>query len=104
MAFTFFLAVIGWTFFRAPDIATAFAWLKKMLIPLDLRVTGVNLSWLIPALPLVAIFLLIEWFNRTRDIPALPNNRFWRWAVYYVILFIIWKWFAPSETFIYFQF
>ncbi len=105
MGTTFILAIIGWTFFRAPDITTACMWLKKMLIPLDLRATGVGLGgYLLTALPLVIIFLIIEWFNRTRDIPALPSNRILRWLVYYLTFFAILWYFAPSETFIYFQF
>ncbi len=104
MGVTFLLALLGWTFFRAPDITTAMAWLNKMLIPTDLRITEVYLSWLVPALPLVGVFLLVEWANRTRDIPALPKRRWLRWGVYALTFLALCLWFQTGETFIYFQF
>ena len=48
--------------------------------------------------------LLIEWFNRERDVPLLPRNKALRWCVYAAFMtFILWNKPAP-QAFIYFQF
>ena len=105
MALTFFVAVVGWALFRAPDIATAGLWFAKMFTLSDLRTTGVCLSWVKPnVLMALGVFILFEWFNRTRDIPALPKNRALRWAVYYLAIFTVFYWDSAQQTFIYFQF
>lgn len=104
MGLTLFVVVIGWTFFRAPDIGTAFVWQSEMLVPTDLRVGGVNLSRLLPGLPLASLLVVIEWLNRGCTTPRLPRNPCLRWILYYVILFAIGRWFAAAQTFIYFQF
>ncbi len=106
MVLTFVLVVIGWTFFRAPDIATAFEWLTKMLLPIDLRAPeelGFNKNAL-EVFILVVVFLVIEWFNRTRDLPLLPKKTVWRWTVYCLAVMAMIEFLAPAATFIYFQF
>ena len=104
MGVTFVVAVIGWTFFRAPDISTAGSWLWKMLTFTDLRVRQCGFGLLgRVALPL-AIFLAVEWFNRNRDVPMLPKGKWLRWGVYCAIISLI-SWFSPEpQTFIYFNF
>ena len=104
MGLTFFVVVIGWTFFRAPDIGTAFAWLGEMLLPTDLRTAGVNLSWLVPGIPLAVALFAMEWVNRGFAMPRVPGNTLLRWMLYLILLAVIGYWQAPSQTFIYFQF
>ncbi len=105
MGTTFLLVLIGWTFFRAPDISTACLWLTKMLFPTDLRVIDLGLGGdICTAFPLLCLFSIFEWFNRMHDIPWTPKRRIFRWIVYYLIIIIIIHWGAPSATFIYFQF
>ena len=102
---TFLVVVIGWALFRAPDISTCFVWFRKMFAFSDLRTTGVCLSWLKPnVVAAIVVFVLIEWFNRDVDIPRLPKCRALRWAVYYLMLFVIFYWDSAQQTFIYFQF
>ena len=104
MCLTFVIAAIGWTFFRAPDIATAGAWLWKMLSLADLQSRD---CWTaetgLAALSLAAL-LTVEWFNRGRDIPRLPENRTGRWLVYLGVATLIFWWRAEPQAFIYFQF
>ncbi len=105
MGLTFVIAMIGWALFRAPDIAIATTWLGKMLIPTDLRFLKVGLGAnVINAFVLVVVFLIIEWANRTRDIPCLPRRTILRWIVYYLTVLVMIWFMAPAETFIYFQF
>jgi len=105
MLSTFFLAVVGWTLFRAPNITTAFSWFRKMFAFNDFhlaetRISSVN-GYVIAA---IVIFVVIEWFNRMRDIPALPRAKWLRIVIYYVVIFAIFYWDSSPQTFIYFQF
>ena len=104
MLLTFGVVVVGWTFFRAPDFQTALDWLEKMFLCMDFRYSGVNLSWCKTAIPFIFLLAIVEWFNRSREIPALPRSVALRWMVYILIIFAMGVWQAPSETFIYFQF
>lgn len=105
MGLTFFVVVIGWTFFRAPDIGTAFVWLGEMLVPLDLRmVTGLGLGCLPRAVPWAVSMLLAEWVWRLRHLAVLPRKRLLRWTVYLIVLASILCFHATAQTFIYFQF
>ena len=48
----------------------------------DLRMSGIGFGWM-PSVALVVVpMLLIEWFNRGRDVPLLPKNKALRWCVY----------------------
>lgn len=104
MSLTFVVSVIGWTFFRAPDISTAGSWLAKMLSFSDLHIRQCGLGGLKRVALSLGVLLLIEWFNRGRDIPLLPANRVFRWMVYLATAMLIFWWQAEPQTFVYFQF
>lgn len=104
MAFTFLLVVVGWTFFRAPTAGCAFSWLGKMLTFSDLSYYNCYLSRTPTAFTAVGGVLLVEWFNRQREIPGLPSIRWLRWLVYYAAIYIAFRWKADPQAFIYFQF
>ena len=104
MSVTFLFVVIGWAFFRAPDISTAGFWLVRMLKFSDFSLHGTRISTAGRPLIMVVCLLLIEWFNRGKDVPALPNNRILRWVIYYSTLALLVFCHAKEQTFIYFQF
>ena len=105
MASTFFLVVVGWTFFRAPDISTAGRWISKMFSLSDWRLSGTGLGHVgTDVLAVLAAFFLVEWFNRDREIPRLPRNKALRILVYYGLIFVILYWTSAPQSFIYFQF
>ena len=101
---TFLLVVLGWSFFRAPDIATAGAWLYKMLTFSDLTYRQLGMGVLSKMLPVAALFLLITWLNRDRPLPRLPASRPLRWALYLGLILLMLLWPIAPQTFIYFQF
>ena len=103
MATTFLLVLIGWTFFRAPDLATAFDWLGRMfgLVDCPLAADRLNLSKL--TWPLLTL-LAVEWLSRDREVPLLPRWKWLRWLIYWgLILWMVYR-MPGSETFVYFQF
>ena len=107
IALTFFFAVIGWIIFRAETMSQAVAFFSAMITNnfFDASMLQGN-RYLCFGL----LLLLIEWLQRDKQ-HALQftnikpfNYRFFRWCVYYFILFIIYYFAGSSQTFIYFQF
>lgn len=104
MLATFVVAVIGWTFFRAPDISTAGAWLTKMLTFSDFRFRLCGVSSIKESLIPIGCLIAIEWGNRGRDIPLLPKCKWVRWIIYYLMGVSILMFRPQPQSFIYFQF
>ena len=104
MCCTFFLAVIGWTFFRATSINEAMGWLFEMISFSDLNIHKNNFSTFFRAIGPIVCLVLIEWFNRKYEIPCLPQQRWLRWLIYLVAFWILCYYRSPSQVFIYFQF
>lgn len=106
MGLTFLLVLVGWVFFRAPSIHTAFAWLSGMFFPIDWRVMGLGLGsqGLRLALLGTALLFVVEWCNRGRLCPRFPRNRLLRWMVYHLALAALLLLRPEPQTFIYFQF
>jgi len=105
MAVTFFSVVIAWVFFRAEDLGHAFAYIGGMFSP---TIFSKPAEFSMQLAVLVGFFLLIEWVGRRgkyglQDI-GLKWPRLARWAMYYGIMFLIFRFTGKSETFIYFQF
>lgn len=107
IAFTFFLAVIGWIIFRAESITQAWGYLKCMFANQFFDVSRLyGITYLCWAL----ILLSVEWLQREKQhalqLPAKKPFKFrWMWwLLYYFIIYIIYKHEGTSQTFIYFQF
>ena len=106
MLFTFLLVVVGWIFFRAPDLSVAFDYLGSIFSNTLFSMPSVKISTI--GL-LIGMMLLVEWIQREQkhglaQIERLIANEPLRWIVYVVIILIIIRFGGKSETFIYFQF
>ncbi len=104
---TFFLAVIGWILFRAETMSQAVEYLSAMITN---NFFDANVLYGNRYLYFGLLLFVVEWLQRDKQ-HALQfsnikpfNYRFFRWSVYYVILFIIYYYAGTSQTFIYFQF
>lgn len=133
MGCTFLIVLLGWVFFRAPDIETAFDWFLRMfgfsgvlasvtsceagasgnLAAVDpslqtaavgLDVSGVWLEKTFDILLPILVLVTLEWFNRGRDIPRLPARKWLRWCVYLGLILLLVAKCGKSSEFIYFQF
>lgn len=104
MLSTFLLAVIGWTFFRAPDIVTAGSWLRAMFDPTRLSIAGCSIGSAMHAVFPLALMLTLEWISRHTSQIRWPRNSVLRWLAYCALFgFVVY--YRPSpQTFIYFQF
>jgi len=109
MSLTFALTVFTWIFFRANNIQHATSYISEILssslftIP---KFAGMQSA--LTTIILVGIFTLVEWVGREEQyaIARLENKlkRPMRFAIYYLIIFVIFWFGAKEQQFIYFQF
>jgi len=88
-------------FFRAPDIASAFGYMRNMLSP---SLFSVPTKW--PFIFWTAFMYIWEWqFRRDWHGLAVGHLPGWqRWSIYIVMIFITMHHFGQEKEFIYFQF
>ena len=106
MAFTFFIVVLGWVFFRADNISMAADYLRNLfssslfVLPeyqVGMKKIGFSLT----------LLLIVEWLQRNKSHALNFNFKIkpiFRWAIYVIITIIILEIGAESQSFIYFQF
>jgi D-alanyl-lipoteichoic acid acyltransferase DltB (MBOAT superfamily) len=110
MGLTFLLVVIGWVFFRAENISQAFDYLGRMTEFETLRATysiftiKTASSWVIWA---IILMIIVEWIQRNKqhglDLSAIQSHIV-KYAIYLLLLTILFVLGGTAETFIYFQF
>ena len=105
---TFALATLGNIFFRADSMAKAFEYLGGIMnvrsffnIPVDLVLIYKNIF-------AISCILVVEWIGRKNQYGLEKLGLTWppalRYAMYYVILFLIFLSMGKEQVFIYFQF
>jgi D-alanyl-lipoteichoic acid acyltransferase DltB (MBOAT superfamily) len=106
---TFTLTVFAWIFFRAENMGHAVSYISEILSPslLTIPMFGRIYNALITII-LVGVFVLIEWQGREGQY-AISNlgikwKRPLRYAMYYVIIIVIFWFGGKEQQFIYFQF
>lgn len=105
MGFTFMLTVFAWIFFRANSIQHAFLYIERIF-----KNSVINIPEVLPKFILLFILFLIvvEWLQRTRkhglELQGLNITKFWRWQIYFFIIFCIFRFGGDPQEFIYFQF
>lgn len=105
IVFTFLLTVLAWIFFRSDSVSAAMGYISGIAsVSLFSKPNPLQL-WSICALMLLVV---IEWINRESNF-ALEKfgaawPRFFRWVLYYVLVFMILYFSGDSQEFIYFQF
>jgi len=104
MAFTFFITLIAWVFFRADNVTHAISYLQSTF-------TSSLFSWveIFPTtiLILVLFFILIEWLGRSNEY-AIENvdvlKKPIRWSFYVLLIVLMFAFTGEEQQFIYFQF
>ena len=104
MAAVFTVVIAGWTFFRAPDISTAWRWLSCMFSFSNVSLAGSYSGNALLAVKPLCAMLAIEWISRKHELPVLPKSKLARWAIYVAVFSWIVYSRRPSEAFIYFRF
>jgi alginate O-acetyltransferase complex protein AlgI len=106
---TFCLTVFAWIFFRASNVSHAFNYINTIFsnsffsIPQFLGIEKIK-----PIVFLMILFVIIEWFGREQQYAIERLGIKWikplRWAMYYVIILVIFYFTGKEQQFIYFQF
>ena len=111
MLFTFFLVMIGIIIFRAESISQAFSYITRLfsssLFSINIGEYEVGKIKVVLSFCMILVLLCVEWFGRNGEhaLSGIEINQKWlRYAFYYVILFFILVYKGTEQQFIYFQF
>lgn len=103
--FTFIITCIAWVFFRADSISSAFQYIGIMLSSSTL---SKPIAPPFGVIALTAFMVIIEWLQRDKqhglEFGTVMPSRFFRWGIYYGIIFAIFWFGGKQQEFIYFQF
>ncbi len=104
--FTFIIVALGWVLFRAPNMSTAFDYIKLMFTDFHFSAPAFGMSTII----WILVLLIIDWRMRNRrhglDFPmrGLWLNRYFRWTFYLAMVFVVLIFSGTAQQFVYFQF
>ncbi|WP_372756685.1 MBOAT family protein [Mariniflexile sp.] len=106
---TFLFLVLVRVFFRANDLNEAVAYLSKIFSMSIFSIPNFgNRKEAMIVCALIFFFFLIEWFGRANEYAIenmfLKSKPAYRWAFYYVIVFMLFYFVGEQQQFIYFQF
>lgn len=101
---TFALTCFAWIFFRAKNMTEAFGYIKKMITNLEFKIQYFsNERYNIELLLLLIIFLVVEWFNRSKVEP-LSGKWSWLKIALAILALLTLGVYSDYKEFIYFQF
>ena len=110
MGITFSLTVLAWVFFRAENLSHALNYIStifsKSLFSIPYAF-GLGVNIIILTILFIIILVIVEWFGRNKKYALEFNknlNPFYQWALFYLILIIIFLFGQRQQDFIYFQF
>ncbi len=105
IVYSFTLILISCIFFRSESLTMAGTILRRIVSFLPSDNFSFEIGWRIFFLPLL---IVIEYITRTKEHPfkhfEKKFSRPTRWVIYYIFIFIIFRYAGPTEAFIYFQF
>ncbi len=105
IVYSFTLIMSSCIFFRAENMEMAGTIFGRIISFLPSDNFNFEIGWRILFVPLL---IVIEYMTRTKDHPFKNFEKIVsrpiRWAVYYIFVFIIFRYAGPTEAFIYFQF
>ncbi|MFB9077331.1 MBOAT family O-acyltransferase [Flavobacterium procerum] len=101
---TFLLTCIAWVFFRARTISDAFLYLKRMATDWNFSFQYLdNERYNYEIILMIGVFVLVEWYNRTRVEPLSGKNSMLKTALA-IIAIVAFGTYSDYKEFIYFQF
>jgi uncharacterized membrane protein len=101
---TFLITCFAWIFFRAKTIHDAFAYIQKMFEDLEFSKQYFSIErYNYDLLPLVLVFIVVEWNNRTRIEPISGKYSWVKFSLSLAALLALGV-FSDYKEFIYFQF
>ena len=98
----FLLTTYAWVFFRAENVSQAFSYIEHMF-----SVSLFTIPQRRETIPLILILIVVEWIQRKKqhglEIDGIKFAAL-RWAIYYLVIFVILNFGGSQQQFIYFQF
>lgn len=110
MLATFLLVTLGWILFRSPSIGFAVEYVANLFSPTLLRIPrvfGATNATMLLALVMIALMLLIEWWNREQPYGLAVGHMHGtakRFALYSLLVVAVYYFGTNVSSFIYFQF
>ena len=106
---TFTLTTFAWIFFRSESITHALGYINNIFSLSIFSLPSQFGGWrAIITLLVISFLILVEWMQREKqhalDLSSFNLNRFIRWTIYLIIIFIIINFGGRQQEFIYFQF
>ncbi|QOG03822.1 MBOAT family protein [Flavobacterium sp. MDT1-60] len=102
--YTFLLTCIAWVFFRARTINDAILYLKRILTSRDFSFQYLdNERYSYELLGMIGLFVLVEWFNRSKIEPLSGKRNLLKVALA-IVTIMAFGTFSDYKEFIYFQF
>jgi len=103
MLLTFFLTVIAWIFFRSPSVAEAWDYIVRMFSFHTGMQKLAQERFPIELFPMLAAFILFEWWSREHEHPFFGKYRKVRLVIAMTAL-LLFGVYSEANNFIYFQF
>lgn len=101
---TFLLTCLAWIFFRAKTITEAFGYIGRMFSNLEFKPQYFVIErYNYELIPMVALFVAFEWFNRYRIEPVSGKYSYLKIAIGIAVL-LLFGVYSEYKNFIYFQF
>ncbi|MBN2167499.1 MAG: MBOAT family protein [Marinilabiliaceae bacterium] len=109
MLITFSLTVFAWIFFRANDLNHAISYISEIFSSSLFSVPNfIGNGKVLIVIMQIGLFVIIEWFGRERQYAishlGYKMKRPFRWAIYFIIIAVIFIMTGEEQQFIYFQF
>lgn len=106
MGLTFFIVVIGWSFFRAETVSQAFNWIQLIITGFDFSLAPLSHQGAPHAILWSSIMMIVEWLNRRCGFGCaiFPSNSALRYMCYVIMVLVMAANLSPRQAFIYFQF
>ena len=105
MAYTFLFVVLAWVFFRASSMAAALDILFR-IATVHGGIIPYRAAGFVAVLPWIFLLIGVEWAGRREQhgLQKLPQKRWMRWGLYYLLGVVILLFKGTQASFIYFQF
>lgn len=103
--YSFTIIMTSCIFFRSEDLSMAFTIIKRIASGIPSDPFQFIIGWRVLVVPLL---IVLEVFTRVKKYPFEYLEKTFprpvRWIIYYIFIFLIFRYAGPKEEFIYFQF
>lgn len=102
--FTFFITCVAWVFFRSSSITESLNYLGRIITNHSFKLKYLSIErYNVEMLLLIAVLVIIEWFNRTKEHPLKGKYELLK-TITIIWLILLFGVFSNHSSFIYFQF